>query len=101
MTVGPKYVLNSSTTSGGGKSYSNCAIRGVIFRSISLLPKRSCTFSGTPQRTGDGISGGGMYFVASLNICPANPEGVQLAIATVPRGLQTRTNSAAVTSGRG
>ena len=36
-----------------------------------------------------------------LNIWPMNPSFVQLAIAIVPPGRQTRTSSAATSSGRG
>src|SRR5687767_11336137 len=101
MTVGPKYFLNNATTSSGGKSNFISAIRGVICRSETRSPKRALTSSGTPQSTGGGIGGGGRYLVDNLNICPAKPVGVQLAIAIRPPGLHTRTSSSAVTSGRG
>src|SRR5262245_30635999 len=65
-------------------------------------PKRSLTLASTPQRTGDGIPGGGGTCAAVvLNICPIKPVGVQLAIAIVPPRLQTRNNSDATNSGRG
>src|SRR5438270_13965424 len=69
--------------------------------SFALDPKRWRTTVSSPHSTGGGPGGGETALAVMAKFFPTKPSGVQLAIATIPPGRQTRINSAATFSGRG